>query len=72
MLEEKLGEKVDVSGLRGVKYSTIGGESEPMPILIPDKILVAKKGKIEAVKAVVGVIDKDFKMYDGLLHSAVV
>jgi len=72
VIEKKLGATIDTSNCREIVYTTINGTYSTLPILSPDKMILFNKESQKEVKALIGLVDKDFKIYDGLLHSAVV
>ena len=72
VIEEKLHGRIDDTGFRIVRYSTVGGGGLGMPIFSPDKVVLIDGGRKKEIKAMVGVVNADFKSYDGLFHSALI
>ena len=71
IFENKLGYMIVEEECRKIEYTTISGEYKKLSILKPDKIYILKNGKYSVFPAMIGVIEKDFKIYDGLLHASV-
>ena len=70
--EQKLGFMVVEEECRKVEYTTIGGEFKSISVIEVDNVYIIKGDRYKRFSALVGFVDKDFKIYDGLLHSAVV
>lgn len=71
-IEEKLGDGINLNNLRQLGYQTLGGYCSNLFIIKPDEICIIKNGKIKKIDAVIGVVEKKFKLYDGLLHMQTV
>ena len=63
---------MDIVADSTLEYSTIGGEVLVMSILNPDYVMLIKNEGTTMLKAVIGVANNDFKIYDGLLHSSLI
>ena len=72
IFESKLGCLVVEEECRKVSYATISGEGKELSVFEPDNIFIVKGNEECRVDAMVGVVEKDFKIYDGLLHSSVI
>lgn len=70
VLENKLG-YLNLDACRRVDYLTINGLSASLPVFKPNKLELGLNENKKTVQALIGVVDKDFKIYDGLLHSSI-
>lgn len=70
-LENKLNLEIVEDLCRKIEYTTLNGCVSELAIIEPDNIYIKKGETTQKVSALVGVVEKDFKLYDGLLHSAV-
>lgn len=71
-LEKKLNKKIDLSKFRRVNYVTLNGFSASLPVVAPDKIYMNMNGQRKCIQALIGIVEKDFVLYDGLLHASVI
>lgn len=71
VFEKKLGYMVVEGACRRVEYTTIDGANKTISVLKPDNIYIVKCGKSNAVRAMIGVVQRNFKIYDGLLHASI-
>lgn len=69
--ESKIGLMVIEEECRTIQYTTISGEVKKLAIIEPDNIFLIVNGVYKRISALIGFVDKDFVIYDGLLHSAV-
>jgi len=58
------------TALRRVEYQTLNGYCSSMEIFLPESLTIIRDGKQKKINAMIGVVDKKFKIYDGLLHLA--
>lgn len=69
VLERELGEFINLNKLRKLGYQTLGGYCSNLFILEPDEVVILKGSRRKVFNAVLGVVEKDFKLYDGLLNT---
>ena len=72
ILESKLHCAIDNTYLRNIRYLTVSGGGCNMPIFRPDRMVLIDGERQKELKAMVGIVNIDFKSYDGLFHSAVI
>lgn len=53
---------------RKIEYQTLNGYCSCMSIIKPQKIVIQSESGQKEINAMLGVVDKKFKLYDGLLH----
>ena len=68
VIEQKLGKKINLSKLRSLAYQTLGGYCSNLFILASENIVIKKQNKLRKVRASIGIVEKNFNLYDGLLH----
>lgn len=71
MLESKMGRLLNTKDMRRLAYTTLNGHTQGLPIIEPNRVFVKIGGQVKKVNAVLGITDRDFKIYDGLLHIKV-
>ena len=71
IFEKKLGFMVVEDECRRVQFTTIGGDFKSLAVIEVDNIFIINGDKTKRIFALVGFVDKEFKIYDGLLHSSV-
>lgn len=67
-LEKKLDAKINLEKLRRVNYQTINGYCSSLNVFVAPKVVLKQNGAEKEIKATIGIVDKNFKLYDGLLH----
>lgn len=69
-LEQHIKKKLNLSKLRKVSYTTLNGE-DFLPAFRPTSLTLKTENSKELINAMVGIVDKQFNDYDGLLNVAV-
>lgn len=68
VVERKLNKRLNLSKLRPLSYQTLGGYCSNLFILSSETIVIKKQNKLRKVRASIGIVEKNFNLYDGLLH----